>query len=126
MFAVVGDVREAESVACVQFSVEVGQGVFIHGDVSQRRGVGVVRGGDERIVIGLVHGRYDGDQPRASGAKRREGVSRHRARVDVPGVRRNDRHHLPLQRGEPRSVQIFIDLASQGFRIALIPLTCDR
>ncbi len=44
----------------------------------------------------------------------------------MTGVRSNDRHHLPIQRGELRGVQIFIHFASQRFGIALIPLTRDR
>jgi hypothetical protein len=44
----------------------------------------------------------------------------------MSGVRRDDRDHFPIQFGQLRIIQVFIDSASQHFGIALIPLARNR
>ena len=83
-------------------------------------------GGEQRLVIGLVHGREHGHQVRGLSAHGCKGIPGHRPGVDMPGMWGDDGHHLAGKFRQLGPVKVLIDRTRKSGRVAFVPCTGQR
>jgi hypothetical protein len=82
-----------------------------------------VGGGQQGLVVGMVHRRNHRGQLNLAAQQGFEGVGGHRAGIQVPGVRRHERHYFPLDGGRRGAFYIVVDAAGQAGGFPRIPLS---
>ena len=110
----------------LEMSIQLRDGCIIHRDLTQRGGVSGMGGGEQRLVIGLVHWREHSHQVRGHSAYGCKSISGDRPGVDVPGMWSNDGHHLAGELRQLGLIKVLIDCAGKGSGVAFIPRSCQR
>ena len=122
---VVGDGRHAKAERLQQVALQLLHGLLVHRDIAERGGVGLVGGGEQRLVIGVMHGGEHHHHIRRQPAQNGKGIPGHRTGVQVPGVGGHHGDHLTGQLRQAGVVDITVDRAPEPGGVAGVPLPGD-
>jgi hypothetical protein len=126
MLAVAGDGGQAKAEAVLEFGIQGCKRILIYRHQAKRGEIGFVGRGEQRFIVGLVHGGDHRDQVGGLAADGGKGITGDGSRIHVAGMRSNDGNDFAGQFGQFGAVEVGIYGARQCLRIAFIPGSGNR